>query len=162
MSSSSASPAVPAPNCPWVQAAFICEMVVTSNDGVLSYIRVIDRVTVGAVGPDPPPTMPVQQINYTLCLTLKSGEARGRYALKIRPEKPSGEQLPALEIALNMEGQERGANVNIGLVGIPFDTEGLWWFDVLFGDNETLLTRVPFRLQYQPQRVGTGQTESPQ
>lgn len=149
-------------NGPWVQAAFICEKVLTSNDGVLSYIRVIDRVSVGAVGTEPPPEMPPQQLAYVLCFALKSGEARGRHSLRIRPEKPSGEQMPAMEIALHLEGGERGINVNVDLSGIVFDAEGLWWFDVLFGDNETLLTRVPFRLQYQPQRLlGTGQSESP-
>ena len=154
--------ATPMPTGPWVQAALICEKLLTSNDSVQSFIRVIDRITVGAVGTDPPSEMPPQQLPCTLCVTLKSGEARGRHSLKIRPEMPSGEQLPAIDIALNFEGDEGGNNVNLDLSGFTFAAEGLWWFDVLFGDNETLLTRVPFRLQYQPQRVlGTGQSESP-
>ena len=154
------NPAVPPPGGPYVQAALLCEKLLTDQDGVQSFIRVIDRVTVGALGTDPPAEMPQQQLSFTLCLSLKSGDARGRHALKVRPEKPSGEQLAAVEIGLNLEGAERGNNVNIALSGIPFDMEGLWWFDVLFGNNETLLTRVPLRLQYQPQRVlQTGQTE---
>lgn len=146
---------------PYVQAALICEKVLTSNDGVLSLIRVIDRVTVGAVGTDPPAEMPPSNVDYTLSIMLKSGDARGRHALKVRPEMPSGEQLPAVEVGLHLEGADRGNNVNVELKGITFNVEGLWWFDILFGDNETLLTRVPFRLIYQPQKVlSTGQSES--
>jgi hypothetical protein len=147
---------------PYVQAALICEKLLTSSDNVQSFIRVIDRVILGAVGPDPPGEMPTQQLDYTLCISLKSGDARGRWPLKVRPEKPSGEQMPSVEVALHLEGGGRGTNLNIGLNGIAFDQEGLWWFDVLFGEDERLLTRVPLRLQYQPQRVlGTGQSESP-
>jgi hypothetical protein len=154
------TPAVPPPGGPYVQAALLCEKLLTDADGVQSYIRVIDRVTVGAMGSEPPEEMPTQQLDFILCITFKSGDARGRHTLKIRPEKPSGEQLPAIEIGLNLEGQERGNNVNVDLRGVPFDLEGLWWFDVLFGDNGTLMTRVPLRLQYQPQRVvQTGQSE---
>jgi hypothetical protein len=145
---------------PFVQAALICEKMLTSNDGVLSPIRVIDRVTISAGGSEPPAEMPPSQVDFILCIMLKSGDARGRHVLKLRGEKPSGEQLPALEVNLNFEGADRGNNVNIDLKGIVFDMEGLWWFDVLFGDNETILTRVPLRLLYQSQRVvGTGQPE---
>jgi hypothetical protein len=159
MSTSSSTPAMR--GGPYVIAALVCEKLLVEGDGVESFIRVVDRVTVGAIGPEPPTEMPSQQIPYTLCLTIKSGEARGRHSLKVRPEKPSGEQLPAIEVGLNLEGADRGTNVNIGLQGFVFDQEGLWWFDVLLGDNETLLTRVPLRLIYQPQRVVlTGQAES--
>ncbi len=155
----SSLPATPAPTGPYIQAALICEKLLTDADGVQSFIRIIDRVTIGAVGADPPAEMPPQQLSYILCITLKSGDARGRHALKIRPEMPSGEQMPALEINLHLEGSERGNNVNLDLKGVTFSLEGLWWFDVLFGDTETLLTRVPLRLQYQPQRVvETGQS----
>jgi len=46
---------------------------------------------------------------------------------------PSGEQMPALEVHLKLEGNERGNNVNVGLNGIVFGHEGLWWFDILSG-----------------------------
>lgn len=154
------TPATPPPGGPYLQNALICEKLLRDADGVQSFIRVIDRVTVGAVGPSPPTEMPPQTLDMTLCISLKGGDARGRHALKIRPEMPSGEQMPTLEIHLQLEAEERGNNVNIDLKGIQFGHEGLWWFDVLFGDNETLLTRVPLRLSYQPQRVlETGQTE---
>jgi hypothetical protein len=156
------SPATPSPGGPYVQAALICEKLLRSDDAVQSYIRVVDRMTVGAVGPNPPEVMPPQQLDLMLCIAIKSGDGRGRHALKIRPEMPSGERLPALEVGLNLEGGERGHNVNVDLKPISFAAEGLWWFDVLFGDNETLLTRIPLRISYAPQRVvQQAGTESP-
>jgi len=155
------TPPTPPPGGPYLQNALICEKMLREADGVQSFIRVVDRIMVGAVGTDPPAEMPPQTLDLTLAISLKGGDARGRHAIKIRPEMPSGEQMPALEIHLQIEGEERGNNVNINLNGIIFGSEGLWWFDVLFGDNEVLLTRVPLRLSYQPQRVlETGQTES--
>lgn len=156
------TPATPSSGGPYVQAALVCEKLLTEGDGVQSFIRAVDRLNVGAIGPvgQVPTDMPQQQVPFILCLALKSGNARGRYALKVRAEKPSGRQSPAIEVGLHLEGEERGANVNIDLRGFVFDEEGLWWFDVLFGDNETVLTRVPFRLAYQPQALQTA-TESP-
>ena len=127
--------------------------------GVQSFIRAIDRISVGAIGVDPPREMPAQQLDYWLCIGLKSGEALGRHQVKLRAEKPSGERLPTIEIDVQLEGSERGVNINIPLNSVQFDTEGLWWFDVLFGENDVVLTRVPLRLTYQPQRVATGHSE---
>jgi uncharacterized protein DUF6941 len=154
---------IPAPQSgPYVQAAAIAEKVLTDADGVVSLIRIVDRVVVSATGPEPPAQMPPQQLNYTIVVSLKSGQAQGRHSLKLRPEAPNGEQRAAIEVDLNLEGADRGNNIFVGLQGFPFDQEGLWWFDVLFGDNETLLTRIPLRLMYQPQRVAqAGQTGSP-
>lgn len=155
-------PPIPAPpRGPYVQAGLICEKVLQEGDGVASLIRVIDRLHVTAVGPAPPVQMPPQQPELFLIVMVKSGETRGRHALKIRPEAPSGEQRPTLEVHLNLEGEERGTTVNVGLQGFTFDLEGLWWFDVLFGDDETLMTRIPLRLVYQPQQVQMT-TEPPQ
>lgn len=157
-------PPLPAPpGGPYVQAALVCEKVLNDADNVVSLIRVVDRIFVQAAGTDPPAEMPAQQLDLSIFVMLKSGEARGRYALKIRPEIPGGEQGQALEVQLHLEGEDRGVNVNLDLKGLPLTREGLWWFDVLFGDNDTLLTRIPLRLVYQPQRiVATGQAESPQ
>jgi hypothetical protein len=147
-------PPVPAPpRGPYVQAALICEKILQEADGVATLVRVIDRLFVTASGPEPPLEMPPQQPQLFAIVMLKSGETTGRHSLKFRPEAPGGEQRPALEVQLNFEGNERGNNVNIDLQGLTLDREGLWWFDVLFGDNETLMTRIPLRLIYQPQQV---------
>jgi hypothetical protein len=52
-------------------------------------------------------------------------------------------------------------------VGIQVSQEGLYWFDVSLADPrapdraENLLTRVPVRIVYQPQRIGPVPSEPP-
>ena len=153
-------PPKPSPGGPYLQAALICEKTLQET-GVHSLIRVVDRITIAATGPEVPMQMPPQNLDLTAVIMIKSGDARGRYPLKFRPEAPGGEQRAAIEVALQLEGDERGNVINIELKGLQLDREGLWWFDILFGDDETLMTRMPLRLVYQPQKVvvTTGETE---
>lgn len=137
---------------PYAVTAVICERVLEDKDGVLSLIRVIDRITRTVTGPNVPEAMPTVRLDYTAVVTLKSGSARGRHTLKIRPEAPSGQQLEPIEVPVFLEGDDRGVNA-ILFLGFDLDQEGLYWFDVLV--NDELLTRMPLRVIYQPQRTGT-------
>ena len=60
---------------PYLSAAFLCEKVLEEKDGVKSAIRIIDRVTRTAVGPNPPMEMEPFQYNIVLLLKFKSGLA---------------------------------------------------------------------------------------
>lgn len=152
MSSSHQSPGpqplAAAPGGPYLLAAFFCEKVIQEKDDVVSYIRQIDRLTTSASGPDAPSQMPQTSFSAFLVVLIKSGEARGSHEIKITREGPSGlrDSDPLLSLAVLLEGAERGAGV-LGHVNLTFDQEGLFWFDV-FLDN-TLLTRIPFRVIYQ-------------
>ena len=133
------------PQGPYLQMAVICERVLREQDGVLSVIRVIDRVThtiVGAQLPDPLPP-----VSYTLwfVLAFKSGSARGRQALKIVQEQPSGLRRDLFEHSLIFEGEDRGASF-LAQVQAKFEQEGVYWFDVFLSDQ--FVTRMPFRLTY--------------
>src|SRR4051812_41509390 len=131
---------------PHIQAALFCECVLQEKDGVLSAIRVIDRVIFQV----PEGGSPTPQL-LTLLIALKSDDARGTYPLAISMERPSGEQVPSpLSVSVFLEGEERGANV---MVPMRFDPEmpGLYWFDVLF--NGTPITRVPLRAIYQQVQI---------
>jgi len=142
------------PTGPWVATALLCERVLHEADGVLSLIRVIDRVTHSAVGPQPPLEMPPVEIDLWAVIVLKSDEARGRHTVTVRPEKPSGEQMAATELPVLFEGEERGAAVVLNLK-LALDQEGLYWFDVILDEQPTRLTRIPLRLVYQPQKIAT-------
>lgn len=138
---------------PFLQIAVLCEQVLQERDGVLSMIRVVDRIIVSAVGTDVPAQMPPYNVDLKLVVTLKAGQARSRNSLKIRPETPAGQQLPALEAPVFFEGEDRGVNI-VADFGLTADLEGLYWIDVLLDDQ--MLTRIPLRVVYQPQRlVGT-------
>lgn len=149
---------------PYVAVAAACEKVLQEQDGVLSLIRLIDRLIINAAGPEAPDEMPPVPVQFTLVLVMKAGGARGRYSIHLTMEAPSGEKMAMeLNLPLVMEGEDRGVNLVIP-VGIAVEQEGLYWFDVYLADprvpdhEEELLTRVPLRVVYQPQRFAAAPT----
>src|SRR5712664_3848369 len=114
---------------PYLVLATFCERVLQEKDGVLSIIRVIDRMTVNASGPAAPEKMPAGQINFPLVICLKSGFAKGKYNLKLVPNTPSGKQLGETTVGVLLEGDDRGVNVILN-VQVIAQEEGLYWFDL--------------------------------
>jgi len=138
---------------PYVQLATFCEKVLQEADGVISIVRMIDRIGVSAQGTNAPPELPGGTIRTTLVVALKSDDARGRHELTIRAHQPSGQTLPDRKLDVIFDGDDRGFNL---IVEIDVEAmEGLYWFDVLL--NESLMTRIPLRISYQrmPGAVGS-------
>lgn len=139
---------------PWVASAVFCERVLHEADGVLSLIRIVDRFTQSAAGPNPPAEMPPFPLDVWAVIVLKADQALGRHTIRIRPEAPSGERLAVTELPVLFEGGDRGAALLLN-VQLALEHEGLYWFDVLHGEQETPLTRMPLRLVYEPRRIAT-------
>jgi hypothetical protein len=91
--------------------------------------------------------MPPFIYRLSAVVALKSGEARGRHEVKIVRELPSGvkETDRGPIFTVHLTGQEQGHNIVVNME-LPFEQEGLYWFDVLF--DERLLTRMPLRVSY--------------
>ena len=132
---------------PFLQAALICERILTEADGTVSAIRIIDRFFI-TPNPGQPPaaTMPAVVMSHTLFVTFKSGAVHGRLTAKLVFRGPSGLKLQEVSIPVLLEGDERGANLIIPYQ-IQVEEEGLYWFDVYLDDK--LMTKVPFRVIYQ-------------
>lgn len=88
---------------PFVKAAFLCDRILQENDGVASYIRVVDQITaqsqafeVGERPPGvPPPTVPDKMpastiVNTNLVVMFSAGGALGRHVLELRMRAPNG------------------------------------------------------------------------
>jgi hypothetical protein len=123
----------------------------------MSLIRIVDRITQTTTGVDVPDQMPpfvVQDLK--LVISLKSGEARGRYAVKIRPEDPSGSQLPPFETPIQLSPGNQGVNI-VSDLQFAVQLEGVYWFDVFFvpggGAEDWLLSRIPLEVHYRPQKL---------
>ena len=140
-------------NGPYLTAALLCEKVLQEKDGILSAIRIVDRIIATAQGSQPPEQMPPVPVNITALLMLKSGEARGSYTVKIQPVAPSGFRSTEVSWPIFLEGEDRGANVVLQIV-FQATEEGVYWFEVNL--KEELLTRIPLRVVYQ--RLSIGQT----
>ena len=134
---------------PYLKAAVFCDNVIEGKDGVLSLIRVIDRATLTAAGPQAPAEMPPVARELKLVLMFISGRARGTHSVELKVEKPNGDIREEWSGTVFFEGEDRGANLIIQM-SFSFEIEGLYWFHLFVGDS--LLTKLPFRLIYQ--RVG--------
>jgi hypothetical protein len=140
--------AMPESNGPYLSYAAVCERVLHEADGVLSLIRIIDRVTVTVVTPSgadvpaalipPPPPIPI-----TFVVGLKSGGYTGTVPVKVRIDTPSGFKWPEFETSAQLEGEERGANIVLP-IQFPALDEGIYWFVVEVSGE--ILTRVPLRI----------------
>src|SRR5260370_5270472 len=134
---------------PYLVAALLCEKVLQEKDGIVSIIRMVDRITLTASASISPEALPPLTLNLTLFLAFKSGSARGSNTIKLRIESPSGIKLPEQLLPIFFEGEDRGANLILAL-NMVVDQERVYWFDILL--EEELFTRVPLRVIYQ--RVG--------
>lgn len=134
---------------PYLNAALLCENILQEQDGTLSIIRMIDRITLTAPASSSPEALPPLPFSCNLLLAFKSGSAKGKSTVKLKIETPSGIKLPEQLLPVLFEGDDRGVNLNLAL-NIVIDQEGVYWFEILLEDE--FLTRVPLRVLYQ--RVG--------
>ena len=126
--------------------AVLCEKAIREVDGVISLVRITDKVTGTLAGPVKPDPLPAFPVSLSLVIMLRAGEARGPYVLKVRPESPSGEPIAENELPVNFTGPSgTGANFIINL-GMPVSQEGVYWITVLLNDD--LLTRIPLEIEY--------------
>lgn len=126
---------------PYVGIAVFCEKVLKEPDGVMSLIRIVDRVTFAvAAGATP------QAYALFAVIMLKSGDLRGTHPLALRSIGPSGQQLGTFEAPALFEGEDRGVAV---VVQFPFQPaeEGLHWFEIVVDGQQ--FTRIPLRAIYQ-------------
>lgn len=135
---------------PYLCAAVLCETVLIEQDGVVSAIRIVDRITL-TPGPGAPEVMPQLPIQLRCLVILKAGVAQGSYPVKLTVTGPSGNEVHLATLPVLFEGNDRGVNLNL-TINFVAQQEGLYWFSVFV--HEQLLTRVPLRILYQ--RVGIG------
>jgi len=130
---------------PYLKAAVFCDRVIEGKDNVLSLIRVVDRLMTTAAGANPPKDMPTASFQMSVVIMLISGKARGRHDVRIEREAPNGERKKIWEGSVQLEGENKGHNLNLGL-SETFEYEGVYWYDIFVEDE--LLTRSPFQVGY--------------
>lgn len=144
---------------PYLAAAFFCEKVLQEKDGVLSAIRIVDRVslsasTVSLFGTPAPSTLPPDArfpLTLMLLVALKAGTAEGSHTVTIRPIEPAEADMQGASIPIELTGGDGGINLTINLtLNVPLQAEQdrVYWFELLIDD--TPLTRVPLRVLYGP------------
>ena len=128
---------------PFICAALFCEKILKETDGVLTAVRIIDRFIVRGESEE----MGKKTILFTILISMKSGDFRGRAEITLQPFKPSGKELPKISFPVNFEGDsDRGVGIAVP-TRIDVDEDGVYWFKVKCGDE--LITRMPLRILYQ-------------
>lgn len=131
----------------YLHVATFCEKVLREGDGVLSLIRMFDRFNVVGNTPEMPPSV----LRFMVFLSFKSGFMRGKQTIHIRPQSPTGKELPSMSIPVLFEGDDdRGTAMGFE-VNWPVGEEGLFWWDVYL--NDELVTRMPLRVGYQQMQM---------
>ena len=130
---------------PYLTTATFCEQVLQETSGVLSLIRIVDRMIISSSGPDAPEAMPPAQLNWMLVITLKSGDARGSHAVRIVPQRPSGETMAPITLSVHLEGENKGQNL-IARTNMSLEMPGIYWFQIYVDDQ--LITKVPLEVIY--------------
>jgi hypothetical protein len=136
---------------PFVRAAILCERVLCETDGTLSAIRILqDGPATGGDG---------RSIHLALLLMLVRGEVgAGQHRAVLQIRNPAGELVSTKQIALALDGggPEQTSNLVLDVAFEP-RTEGVYWFSVSWGDDQRLLTQVPFTARAAPVDLGGGQ-----
>lgn len=138
---------------PFVKAAFFCERVLTEKDDVLTPIRIVDRFTLRATGPNPPDEMAGVPLALTTVIMLIAGSARGRKSLDIQMQHPDGLRQETGKKTLPIifeEAENKGTTVTF-VQRFTATQEGTYWFDVSVDGH--LLTRMPLLIRYVPLRT---------
>jgi hypothetical protein len=140
---------------PFVGAALLCERVLCETDGALSAIRILHEGPVVADG---------RPIHVVLLLVLVRGEVgAGQHRARLQIRDPSDQLVSGKDIALALDdgGPEQASSL---VLDVSFEPRipGVYWFQVSWGDDERLLTRVPFTARPAwPEDAGRGQGDHP-
>lgn len=131
---------------PLVRAAMVCERVLTERDGVLSAVRILDRL----IAPAPPEGAggPLVRAPLTLLLMLVgAGVAPGPHRLLLHTQLPGGERVGAREMTIAIpESPELGCNIVLDL-RFEASIEGLYWFWVAFDAEDRILAGIPLHVE---------------
>ncbi len=139
---------------PYINAGLICEKVLQERDGVLSVVRIIDRitVTVAAAQGAAPDTIPPGIAQFTLLVVLKAGVFKATAPVSVIVHSPSGGDIGQWSTDVFFEGDDRGINL-VAPMQMQVSEDGLYWVDVSCANQ--LLTRIPLRVVYQRLTQGT-------
>ncbi len=135
---------------PYLIMAVLCEKALQERDGVLSVIRVVERITI-TPPPGAPEQMPPANLNFAFVVSIRAGMVQGQMNLRMVLTTPTGTDNQMGSIPVLLEGQDRGVNLvtNLNLI---VGEQGLYWISGYL--EEQLLTKVPLRIMYQ--RIGIG------
>lgn len=132
---------------PYVKAAFLCEQVIEGKDNVLSFIRVVDKVTHTVIGPVAPADMPPFVHRLKMVVMLVAGDSLGRYDVRVDIRDPSGLSKRGPSLSVEFSQPVSGHNL-IGDLELRLEREGPYWIEVFFDASDEPITKIPLQVSY--------------
>jgi hypothetical protein len=132
---------------PLVALACICEKALKEEDDVMSLIRIVDTFHLERLPEDLAVDRVAPAIDFTIVVSLKSGQVTGMSHLGISMRLPSGQKRELMKPQpMILKGEGHGVNV-VARVILEVKEIGLCWFDVVW--EAEILTSIPLRLKWQ-------------
>ena len=128
---------------PYLSVATFCEKVMQETDGVLSMIRMIDRIYFESNEPEAAVDKIV--VPVVLLVGFRAGEYRGSGHVEVRVTTPSGKVgVTPIEFDCEFRDEAPGTATAIN-INFQFSEVGTHWFTVRFEGAE--VTRIPLELR---------------
>lgn len=126
------------PSGPFVQAGFLCDRVMTEQDGVNSYVRVVDRFQKVILQPNAPAEP--HRAAFTIVILIRAGDAVGPFDVEVQMQQPSGQRSEPQIMTVHLTP---GARINLHIpTQIVFEEQGQ--YAVLVSIAGKLLAEIPF------------------
>jgi hypothetical protein len=127
---------------PILQMAVFCERILEEADGVISVMRIVDKVVVSTDKDEFQPGV----IELGVVVAFKSGDAAGKFHLELVGREPTGKVTFKVVSDLELKGGGHGSRI-AKRIPIPVTMVGLYWVDVLLDSRR--VTRMPLEILYQ-------------
>jgi hypothetical protein len=133
---------------PFVVLAVFCEQAIEDKEGIVTLIRIIDQVTLQAIGPGAPDELPEGSfVTTTFVVGLKAGLARGENNVQITFEHPDGSKHAGPDVPVHFSGGvQQGHNIILKL-NLGLSDAGVYWAEVTV--NKRLVTKSPLEVRYE-------------
>lgn len=134
---------------PYLNVAAICEKVLQEADGVISMIRVVDKLTHTAADPGRLVEMPAFTADLALVVMFKAGQGAGRgYTLTVRAEDPDGGHIAEEQLPLRFQDTPYASAHLVIRLALRIMRPGLFWLAVMLDGHR--ITQVPLLVEYVP------------
>jgi hypothetical protein len=136
---------------PYVAAALFCNSILEDSDGIVSALRIVDEIRV-VINPNAPPDVPSKadpiEIPLFALIIIRRGDApAGMHQLALAMETPDGKTEEVYKGEITMPDHPNGAAVIKSRVTLRLHSSGVFWIDVILGENR--LTRMAMNLLIQ-------------
>ncbi len=126
---------------PYLVTAVFCDNTIEDKTGVLSIIRIIDRVEIITPSVQPPNFKVL--LKTSLVVSFRSGDAKGNYDVILTIQPPDKDEQPLGKLPLLFQEPAQTANLMVNL-NLGIQRSGVYWFSVYLG--ERFITRTPLTI----------------